>query len=335
MRRTRSGFTLVELLVVIAIIALLIAILLPALAQARKVGAMTREQAACNQFLSGYTNYTSDQKDRTLIGAPHWDWNHGMGLYNMYPADPIRKDAYLTHSITKVWTWHFAHVTNFPKETLQIDRRTYEDFYGRPKDFTPTQPGNIINPGSDAYQSALAFHPTFGYNAVYVGGAYTHGAFRATNAQGLAIPGVNPRSSGGLFYLQKVSDAVQPAALILFASTRGGDVREGGWWNYGASDPVGNPVRPGFWIATPPKPHPRNRGGSGAAYTLGGGWNVSNSWDSSKPVNWWGMTDGRHFNKTVTGMLDGHVEMQTVAEMRDMRKWSNFASDPNWNFVPR
>ncbi|MGH7130806.1 MAG: prepilin-type N-terminal cleavage/methylation domain-containing protein, partial [Phycisphaerales bacterium] len=88
------GFTLVELLVVIAIIALLIAILLPALAQARRVGAMTREQAACNQFLSGYTNYTSDQKDRTLIGAPHWDWNHGSGLYNMYPADPIRRDAY-------------------------------------------------------------------------------------------------------------------------------------------------------------------------------------------------------------------------------------------------
>ena len=336
-KRRVLGFTLVELLVVIAIIALLIAILLPALAQARKVGAMTREQAACNQFLSGYTNYTSDQKDRTLIGAPHWDWNHGMGLYNMYPADPIRKDAYLTHSITKVWTWHFAHVTNFPKETLQIDRRTYETFYGRTKDFTPTQPGNIINPPSDSYQGSLAWHPTFGYNGVYIGGSYTHGAFRATNAQGLAIPGVNPRASGGLFYLQKVSDAVQPASLILFGSARGHDVAsDAAWFSYGANDPIGTgQIRPGHWLITPPKAHPRGRGGGGAAYTLGGGWITSNSWDATKAVNSWGMLDGRHFGKFVTGMLDGHVEMQTTDQMRDMRKWSNFATDPNWNFTPR
>ena len=335
--RSRSGFSLVELLVVIAVITILVAIVLPALGHARKLAAMTREQLASQQVLAAYANYSADQREATLVGAPHWDWARGPGQNCMFPPDPIRPDARLQGSICKIWTWHFWGATDLPKEVVQIDKPTYDSFFERPRSFVPTQPGNIVQPGNDSYHAALAWHPTFGYNGVYLGGAYTHGAFRATNWQGTAVPGINPRSSGGLFYVARSSEMTQTSRLLVFTSSRGHDVRQdAAFFSYGAIDPVGSgPLRPGHWLITPPKPHPRNRGSNGSAYTLGGGWHTSDYWDSSKPVNWWGMIDFRHFRQAVAGFADGHTEMQRPDELRDMRKWSNYADSPDWTFTPR
>jgi len=32
-------------------------------------------------------------------------------------------------------------------------------------------------------------------------------------------------------------------------------------------------------------------------------------------------------------MFDGHVESLRLEDLRDMRRWSNFADRPDWNFV--
>lgn len=66
--RRRSGFTLVELLVVIGIIALLIAILMPALTRARRAAARVQCMSNQRQILLACRGYAADWGDR-LPGA--------------------------------------------------------------------------------------------------------------------------------------------------------------------------------------------------------------------------------------------------------------------------
>jgi len=326
--RHSHAFTLIELLVVIAIIALLIGILLPALGTARMSSKALAEQAALKQQLTAYANYLTDQKDRTLPAAPHWNWVHGQNYYSMAPGDPFESSQYLYHSIAKTWLWHFVKTMNYTNQ-MQIDKGTYADF--RDRSMTPTNiSGHFRDYGSNTYAAAVAFHPSFGYNGVYVGGAYTHGAFRRTAANG--TPSSNTISQGGTFYMTKGSDAQRTDKLIVFASSRGGDVMDGGFWGWGQDDPNSGRMRPGYWMVTPPKPHPRYRGTG--AYQLGGGWNSSNKFDASRVAGTWGMLDVRYFNKAATGMIDGHVKSQTIEDLRDMRKWSNNARTADWNFTP-
>jgi prepilin-type N-terminal cleavage/methylation domain-containing protein len=67
-RRKSKGFTLVELLVVIGIIALLIAILLPALSRAREQAKNTQCLSNLRQLATVYQFYANDNQDRIPIG---------------------------------------------------------------------------------------------------------------------------------------------------------------------------------------------------------------------------------------------------------------------------
>lgn len=60
----RRGFTLIELLVVIAVIALLVAILLPSLAGARRQAILTKSLSNARQITTAARSYQMDNKDR-------------------------------------------------------------------------------------------------------------------------------------------------------------------------------------------------------------------------------------------------------------------------------
>ena len=97
MKPSRRAFTLVELLVVISIIALLIAMLLPALSKARGIAVSTRCQAnlhmaglALLSYAQDYDRYIPPGGVQDLPGYLHWNTNPGTGgPFTNQTASPV------------------------------------------------------------------------------------------------------------------------------------------------------------------------------------------------------------------------------------------------------
>lgn len=337
-RSRLSGFTLIELLVVIAIISLLISILLPALRGGQLLAKKAREMAAAQQKIVAWTTYANDSKDDAFTGYIPWaagHFNNAPGRFYWFHQDPWAQTFMTEGNVIKMNGVRFMGATEMSMEALMLDKQTFADFASRSvgpyTTNTTATPRTVLYDSSVATQAAaMAFHPSLGLNSVYVGGSWHRGAFQ--NYSPSAGPG-HPRPNK--FYVSKLSEINRADTLMVFSSARGVDIRSTG--SFGATNFGRNPasftspssIVPGFWEVCPPQygsaRYPTN--------STSVNWVASNKFDAATNPTNWGFIDARHDGKAVTAMADGHVSLQSLTDLRDMRKWSNKADRPDWVFT--
>jgi prepilin-type N-terminal cleavage/methylation domain-containing protein/prepilin-type processing-associated H-X9-DG protein len=138
MRRHRRGFTLIELLVVIAIIAILIALLLPAVQQAREAARLTQSKNNLKMIGLAMHNYHDTFNELPQGTVPNEDLKPEERLSWAYSILPFLEQVVLYNELDGKLGWE-AEENTFG---LQTAVSVYQN---------PSQPGARPNPSSGDY----------------------------------------------------------------------------------------------------------------------------------------------------------------------------------------
>ncbi len=189
-----KGFTLIELLVVIAIIALLIAILLPALGKARSCAYRVSSLSSARQLMLAYSLYSDENDDALLIGYAARGHVQGANA----PLDESGRPLDGIPELARRYPWRLAPQFDFNWQGMYEDEDALTQIRGEPD-----------------YEYVISLYPSFGLNVVFMGGSSNHYAYEVDGSRDLQA-----RRYFGDFFLRRRSEARRPSDLITFASAR-------------------------------------------------------------------------------------------------------------------
>lgn len=155
------------------------------------------------------------------------------------------------------------------------------------------------------YTYMVSLYPSLGLNAEFVGGSDFNRL------------GFNRRILGNYekFCVRRLDDPHRTNKLIVFASGRA-DSRT---LNAEFTKPAGHyNIDPPYLLAQ-----------------QGRRWEERYDPDTDLPGDNSGFVALRHQGKGVAAMIDGHVEMLDWDQFNDMRRWSDFANEPDWTIPTR
>lgn len=198
-RSARPAFTIIELLVVVSIIAILLAILLPALSKARQCALITGELSAARQWSAAHQMYANDFRGAAIPGLA----SAAMVTNHEVTAKDERGRSIGAPQAQR-YPWRLLPYVDY---TLGILYRQPDVISELPRD-------------DFSYHYAVSLGPRMGINAAFVGGS----ADPVTGYAFHSSPSIRDRARarwGPRWYVSKVVDAQRPAELIAFASASG------------------------------------------------------------------------------------------------------------------
>ena len=265
----KKGFTLIELLMVIAIIAILSSILVPGMARVREAAHMADATSSARSIITAFLLTASDNNGQYMMG--YGDAGQMLSPNGFPPILSSQEDA-------KRYPWRLVPYLSDSPEILYV---------GSHRDFFKESASN------STYLTSL--YPSFGINSIFVGGHYD-GSKHAPNFT--PKPWSRDKTKfPNRFWVLRPADAVEPAKMIVFASS--------------ISDTDGDGKASGYFKVTPPKsPLTPNWGPYKGVTDPGSMGNVSLEYGGGAMV----------------ANLDGSVTILDEEDLRDMRRWSNQAA---------
>jgi len=225
-RSSRGGFTLVEILVVLAVIALLVAILLPALSAARRAGQLASSQGNLRQIATFMGLYQSDNEDTIVPSQFNYTYPDCPTCYRGKVRSVLGPESYgVAHRGTWVdilWTEAGIRPPQLLDATQDLylyeapDRafyETYGNWEGNP--FRSVVPNSRVHPQAEAGSPPLPYDPA-GYGADDVGapGYFAANNFFNADEQSATFTAFPEGSRNGLVSLAQIRQASRAMYVV-------------------------------------------------------------------------------------------------------------------------